>query len=70
MTTIQTANRLFKLGSLTLTDPDPSLPPDQAVRLYSANYPQIANAELVGPVVNDQGDLVYTVERSPVKTKG
>jgi len=66
---IVTLTRVFQFGSLRLPDPDPTLPPREAVRLYAPNYPILAAAELGEPEV--QGDeLVYAVVKETVKTKG
>jgi len=66
---ITNAKRVFKIGSLELDDPAPDLSPEEAVRLYQANYPVIASGELEGPeMVGDSA--VYTVTPPPVKTKG
>ncbi len=70
MSEIVQARRIFKLGSLRLTDPDPSLPPEEAIRLYAIAYPQVAQAQLSEPEVTDEGDLVFEVLRPPAKTKG
>lgn len=69
MTTIKQAQRVFKMGSVELADPDPSMTPDQVIGLYAANYPQLKNATVTDPqlVANR---LVYSFELPPVKTKG
>lgn len=67
---IERATRIFKLGSLSLPDPDPSLAPDEAVRVYAATYPQVAQATLSGPEIGPNGEMIYEVERAPAKTKG
>ncbi|MEE4377387.1 MAG: PRTRC system protein C [Candidatus Competibacteraceae bacterium] len=69
MTDITTPQRVFKMGSVRLVDPDPRLPPEQAVRLYAPNYPHLATATLSGPE-QVQDELVWTVEKPTVKTKG
>lgn len=61
--------RVFRLGSMRLTDPDPTLPPEAALRLYAPNYPHLATAILSGPLA-ENGTLVWTVEKPLVKTKG
>lgn len=66
---IKSLTRVFRLGSITLNDPDPTLPPEQAVKLYSANYAIIDACTLSEPVL--EGDQqVYTVVKPEVKTKG
>ncbi len=61
--------RVFRLGSLSLADPDPSLPPEKAMALYSHAYPVIVTSTLGDPFVEGQ-DLVYPIRKSEVKTKG
>lgn len=67
---IEQATRIFKLGSLSLTDPDPSMPPEEAVKLYAPTYPQVAQATLSGPEIGPGGEAIYEVQRAPAKTKG
>lgn len=67
---IVTPIRIFKLGSITLPDPDPSLPPEQAIQVYAGNFPQVVDAELEEPVLSDAGELTYVVRKQTVKTKG
>jgi len=68
--TVVAPSRLFKIGCLTLPDPDPSMSPEDAVQLFSNTYPQVIDCLLSKPVVSPDGDLIYTVERAPAKTKG
>jgi PRTRC genetic system protein C len=69
MATIKTAQRIFKMGSVELPDPDPSLSPKKVVELYSTNYPQLKSATVSEPeLIGDR--LVYIIELPPVKTKG
>ncbi|RMG32515.1 MAG: hypothetical protein D6720_13185 [Gammaproteobacteria bacterium] len=67
---IEQATRIFKLGSLSLPDPDPSLSPEEAVKLYAPTYPQVAAATLSGPEIGPDGQVIYEVQRAPAKTKG
>ncbi len=61
--------RVFKLGAAELPDPDPSLTPEAAFRLFASAYPLAATATLGEPeVVGDT--LVYPVQRQAVHTKG
>ena len=61
--------RVFKMGALRLPDPDPTAPPTEALALYVPNYPQLAHATLLEPRLEGE-ELVYEVEKPPVKTKG
>ena len=63
------ARRVFKMGSVCLTDPDPERSPEDVLRLYAVNYPWLATATLSGPVYED-GQLVWQIEKPVVKTKG
>jgi len=61
--------RVFRLGSVTLADPDPSLPPEEAVRFYEANFPIIASSTLGEPFVEGK-QMVIPIVKPDVKTKG
>jgi len=66
---IKSLTRVFKMGSVELADPGPSLSPKEVLDMYSVNYPQLKSASLSEPnVVADR--LVYSIELPPVKTKG
>lgn len=69
MSAIVRLTRVFKMGSVRLTDPDPSLTPEEVVRLYSANYPHLAHATLSDPRAEGE-ELVYEIQKPPAKTKG
>jgi len=63
--------RVFKVGTVTLADPDPDLPPEEVVQIYSNAYPMLRNAKLKEPELNEDGTrLVYEVQRPTVQTKG
>ena len=69
MSEIKALRRVFKMNSVVLADIDPSLSPTEVIRLYAASYPHLAYATLGEPIV--QGDeLVFEIEKLPVKTKG
>jgi PRTRC genetic system protein C len=61
--------RKFKFGQLLLDDPDPESSPEDAVRVYEATYPVIANCTLSGPE-EEGGHLVYTLVKPAATTKG
>ncbi len=61
--------RVFMLGVMRLADPAPELPAEQAVQLFSANFPIIAQSTLGSPSVQG-AELVYVIQPPPVKTKG
>jgi len=66
---IKQLDRAFRMGSVTLDDPDPSLSPAKALALFTPNYPSLATATLGDPFT--EGDrMIYPVEKVPVKTKG
>lgn len=63
--------RVFKIGTVTLADPDPNLPPEEVIAVYSHAYPMLRNANLREPELSEDGcQLVYEVERPRVQTKG
>ncbi|MEQ1530913.1 MAG: PRTRC system protein C [Methylococcales bacterium] len=61
--------RVFKMGMVRLADPAPDLPPDEALKLYSANYPHLANVALGQPQLIG-GEIIYETIMPDVKTKG
>ena len=57
--TINSAPRVFKLEDETLDDPNPNLSVQEVRKLYSAKHPELTNANVSGPVMeNDKA--VYT----------
>lgn len=69
MTEVTQLTRTFKVAGLSVPDPAPSLPPEEAVKLLQATWPHLAHTTLEGPeVVGNQ--LVYSVVRPPAQTKG
>ncbi|ODU52041.1 MAG: hypothetical protein BGO50_10735 [Rhodanobacter sp. 67-28] len=69
MTDVTQLTRIFKVAGLSVPDPAPSLPPEEAVKLLQATWPHLAHTTLEGPeVVGTQ--LVYSVVRPPAQTKG
>lgn len=69
MATIQTLTRVFRIGATTLADVDPSLSPEEVIRLYERSYPMLRHATLSGPTIEGT-TAVYTVEKPPAQTKG
>lgn len=66
---IQTLNRVFKMGSVKLPDPNPAMTPEEVKKSYQPNYSHLKTAEIEGP--EQQGnELVYTFRPAPVKSKG
>ena len=55
-------------NTIKLTDPDPSLTPDQVLSFYSGTYPELTTASVTGPEYKAD-TLVYTI-KSVVGTKG
>jgi PRTRC genetic system protein C len=69
MTAVKKLTRVFKMGSVRLTDLAPESEPLVSLRLYAANYPHLNAATLLDPVA--EGDeLIYEVAKPPAKTKG
>lgn len=67
---IEELSRVFKIGSLTLDDPAPHLPPEEAVKLYGNTFTQVLYGTLNSPSMNSKGQLEYEVKPPPVDTKG
>ena len=64
----QAHTRSFNNNGLDLPDPGSEMSPGDVRDLFSATYPELANAEIVGPEV--RGDrLAYTFRRA-AGTKG
>jgi PRTRC genetic system protein C len=61
--------RVFLDGPVRFPDPDPLLPPEDALRLYAASYPHLATATLAEPELKGE-ELHYRVNKEAVKTKG
>jgi len=66
---IKEMTRVFRFGSVSLPDPDPSLEVEKVRELYSVNYPHLAAATVNGPTIEGT-KAVYLFEPAPVKTKG
>lgn len=63
--------RVFKMGSISLPDPDPSICPEEVLKAYAVNYSHLANATIEGPKMSDDGNsLEYEFVPLPAKTKG
>lgn len=60
--------RVFKYNSVTMPDPGVNLSPEQVRDIYSANYPELATAEIEGPVTSGN-KLQYKFVKS-AGTKG
>lgn len=60
--------RAFRYNSVDLVDPGVQYSAEEVRDLYTATYPELANAAIEGPE-NKDGRLVYTFRR-PVGTKG
>lgn len=67
--TASNLTRVFKLGITLLPDPDPTLSPEAALKLYESAYPLCAGATLGEPEVDGER-LVFPVNRRAVQTKG
>lgn len=65
-----TLTRVFQFGSLRLADPDPSLPPEEALRLYASAYPVLTTATLDDEPRIEGNEMVYVANKASVKTKG
>ena len=68
-TTVLKPVRIFKMGAVRLADPAPDMSPQEAIKLYAASYPHLANAELDEPQLIGE-ELHYVIKLEAVKTKG
>jgi PRTRC genetic system protein C len=68
-TTVIKPVRIFKMGAVRLADPAPDMSPQEAIKLYAASYPHLANAELDEPQLIGE-ELHYVIKLEAVKTKG
>lgn len=66
---IENLIRQFKFGATVLNDPDPSLTPEEVIKLYEISYPFLRNATINAPSV-EGGVLVYTIDKPVATTKG
>jgi PRTRC genetic system protein C len=55
--------RTFKYNSVTLPDPNPEMSVDQVREMYAAQYPELLNAVVEGPVTKDHVST-YTFTRA------
>jgi PRTRC genetic system protein C len=60
--------RVFKYKDTELPDPNPKMTPEEAMSFYTNTYPDLTNANVFGPEIeNDK--VVYTF-KSTVGVKG
>jgi PRTRC genetic system protein C len=64
-----TITRRFSYNGMILPDPNPSLAPEEAVRLLSGGYPELANAKIEPQAPTSDGTQTYRVSVF-VGTKG
>ena len=55
--------RIFRYGSLTLEDPDPTSTPEQVRDYMAMAYPELEQATVIGPTETDEG-IVYEFQKS------
>lgn len=60
--------RVFKHGSRTLNDPDPSMSPEEVMSFYAGTYPELTTSNVHGPKVED-GVANYEF-KTTIGTKG
>lgn len=68
MAEVQQLDRVFKHKEQVLPDPDAKMSTDEVLDFYSAQFPELNNAKVSGPVVIDD-KLQYEFSTS-VGTKG
>lgn len=64
-----TIRRVFRFGATQLDDPNPTLSPAEALRLFTASYPFLAHATIDEGTL-DGDTLVFTIHKPAVQTKG
>ena len=60
--------RKFQYNSITLSDPNPALTPEQVKEVYAGQYPELTNSVVEGPVTKG-GTATYKFTRA-VGSKG
>lgn len=66
---VSTLTRVFRIGSVSLPDPDPSMEPEDVIRFYEPNHAALSGAQIGESFV--EGDaLVFPIQKPTVKTKG
>ena len=61
--------RVFRVGSMILPDPDPSASPEQALAYYYEARPSLRHCTIGDPIVED-GRYVYPLHKPAATTKG
>lgn len=46
-------DREFRKDGQRLPDPNKELPPSEVLNIYSNTYPELTNAQIVGPTIED-----------------
>lgn len=69
---VSTLKRKFTITKkgkdIELADPNPEMAPQEVIKFYSSEYPELTNATLSGPKV-ESGKAVYSF-KTTVGTKG
>jgi len=60
--------RVFKLKEKMLTDPDPTMSPDEVMMFYSNLYPELTTSNVFGPNIED--DKAIYEFKTTIGTKG
>lgn len=61
--------RIFKMGSVSLPNPDAKMTPEEVLKAYAVNYSYLENATVEGPEIEGE-ELVYEFIPMPAKSKG
>lgn len=59
--TTKQLKRVFRYEGTEIPDPAPAMPADDVLQILSASYPQLNNAALEGPSI-ENGKQVYVVK--------
>ncbi len=65
---IKDIDRVFKHKNLELSDPNPSMAPEEVMSFYAGTYPELTTSNVHGPVIKDD-KAVYEF-KTTIGTKG
>lgn len=65
---VKKLERVFKFKENKLPDPNPSFSPQEVLEFYTSDYPELTNANVGGPEIED--DKTYYEFKTTLGTKG
>jgi len=60
---IEKLKRIFELNGTQLPDPNPDHDPEKVKNFYAANYPNLTNAAVKGPIITDTSMKYIFIEQ-------